>query len=99
MHRLAASLVAGAVFTALVALASPQASAAPPDHSAAAEHRRVTEYWTQARRDAAVPRDVHLNRRPPGGGGGGGGGGGTVTGAAWTGGGDVVLTTGKVFFT
>ena len=99
MRRLVATLGAAAVLAALVALASPSASAAPPDHSAAAEHRRVNEYWTQARRDSAVPRDIRPNARPPGSGGGGGGGGGTVTGSTWTGGGDVVLVVGKVFFT
>jgi hypothetical protein len=100
MHRIIVTLGAAVVLAALVTTVSPTASAAPAPRDgsdAAAEHRRVEDYWTQARRDSAVPRNVHPNRRPPGGGGGGGAG--AVNGATWTGGGDVVLTTGKVFFT
>jgi len=69
--------------------------------SAAAEHRRIVEFWTDANRASATPLDVvrpggpNANAKP----GGGGGGGGTVTGATWTGGGQVVNTTGKLFFT
>jgi len=84
-----------------VAVSGSSASAAPPPgrgSDAAAEHQRVTEYWTPARMAAAIPRDIQRPNAKPGGGGGGGGGG-TVIGATWTGGGDVVLVVGKVFFT
>lgn len=83
--------------------------AAPAARQAAAdartERQRIVEFWTPARRSAAIP--VHATRpqpakgKPggtPGGGGGGGGTSGTVTGAPWTQGGDVTKTTGKVFF-
>lgn len=75
-------------------------AAQPAGAGAAAEHRRIVEFWTPERRATAVPRDLVLtpNGKPskPGGGGGGTG---PITGATWTGGGSVRVTTGKVFFT
>ncbi len=80
---------------------------------AAAEHRRVDEFWTADKRASATPRD--LERPAPKGKPNGKPGGPpttttttspttttaptTVTGATWNGGGAVVKTTGKVFFT
>jgi len=52
---------------ALVALAqSPAASAAPSDRGVqqrSAEHVRIIEHWTPARRAAAIPRDLVIDRR------------------------------------
>jgi len=99
MRRFLVCCTAALALGAFVAVSGPSASAAPPPgrgSDAAAEHQRVTEYWTPARQASAIPRDVMRPNAKPGGGGGGGG---TVTGATWTGGGDVVLVVGKVFFT
>ena len=87
-------LIIAATLVAVAAAVPIQAGAAPS--ATADEHRRIVQYWTPARRAAAVPRD--LERKPfakPGGKGGTT----SSTGAVWTKGGDVTKTTGKVFFT
>jgi hypothetical protein len=107
MRRTMALLTAATVLplAALTAL-SGAASAAPVGDgatgSAAAEHRRIVDYWTPERVRSAVPADVVLDdqgKRVPTRGKPGGGSTTSVTGASWTGGGAVLATTGKVLFT
>ena len=105
-------LAALAVASLALALAAP--ATAKSEHRSdaaanarAAEHQRILDYWTQARRDNARPRDIvmPLGTKPRPAAKPGGGGGGTTspslnsTGSAWTFGGPVAQTTGKVFFT
>ncbi len=78
MRRIITSLVGLAVTVTAVgggaASASPgTAPGAPhaPAASAAAEHRRIVEYWTPERRATAIPRGLARpapNARPGGGG-------------------------------
>lgn len=81
--------------------ASPERRADAAADARQAEHRRIADYWTAERRAAATPREIvlPLGSKPqpmakPSRSGSGDSGGST-----WSGGGDVVLTTGKVFFT
>jgi V8-like Glu-specific endopeptidase len=103
MRRFAAAMaVLGFVVGAGVASAGAQTQpgrGAGQSVDARAEHQRIVDFWTPARRAAAVPADLARPtpaRGKPGGGGGGGTG--TVTGATWTQGGSVAVTTGRVFF-
>lgn len=101
------ALVAFAIITSTFAAGS---AAKPVDPgSAAAEHQRIIDFWTNERVAQAIPRDfvktgpgryepVAKPDKPGKPGGGGSGGGGTVTGASWNGGGLVAETTGKVLF-
>ena len=102
------ALVAFAIIASTMAAGS---AAKPVDPgSAAAEHQRIVDFWTNERVAKAIPRDFVKTgpgqyapaAKPdnPGkpGGGGGGGGDGSVTGASWNGGGLVADTTGKVLF-
>ena len=97
--RRAIALLMAAVAVAL--LGGPVPTASATHTSAAAEHRRIVEYWTPERQARAIPRDVVLRggpreaRKP---GGGGGGTSTTTTGSTWNKGGPVTITTGKVFF-
>lgn len=107
-HRYLRALVALVILASTVAAGS--AAKPTSQTSAADEHRRIVEFWTNERVAQAIPRDfVKVGpgqyqpvAKPdkPGkpGGGGGGGGSSTVTGASWNGGGTVTNTTGKVLF-
>jgi hypothetical protein len=100
--RPARGIIAFAGFLFLVMVMTPALGAAKPtaaQRARDAEHQRIMEYWTPARRAAAQPRDIvlPLGTRPHAGKPGGGSTG--VTGATWTGGGAVSKTAGKVYFT
>src|SRR5688572_102667 len=56
-----------AASTAIATLESPIAAAASDrDDQRSAEHRRVVEHWTAARRRAAIPRDLVIDSRGQG---------------------------------
>lgn len=102
LAALVVSSLALAAFASPALARSDAAGAAKAAVTAAeAEHQRILDYWTPARMANATPRDITLplgsKPRPtakPGSGSST-----DVKGATWNGGGDVVLTTGKVFFT
>ncbi|MDH3193721.1 MAG: hypothetical protein OEY55_10855 [Acidimicrobiia bacterium] len=101
------ALVAFAVIASTMAAGSATKPVDPG--SAAAEHQRIVDFWTNERVSQAIPRDfvktgpgryapVAKPDKPGKPGGGGSGGGGTITGASWNGAGAVADTTGKVLF-
>ncbi len=105
----AMTLVAAAALPPASASGRPD-SPQPALSASQRAHDEIVDFWTPDRRASAVPADVTRpdprKGKPPGspGGGGGSGGGdsgtsGVVTGERWTAGGDIILTTGKVFFT
>ena len=105
MRRTVLAVVAvAALALALAAPAGARSEASDTKTTAggsSAEHRRVVDYWTAARRASAKPRDIVLPlgakaqpRAKPGTGGSNG----DVLGSAWTANTSVAVTTGKVFF-
>lgn len=67
--KIHAAMLAGGCGVLAFAAGSGFAAAAPPSHglgNASAEHGRIVEHWTPARRAAAIPRDLVLDARGQG---------------------------------